>query len=345
MKILGKRRVADVLVSLFFSGAIAGVASAAVTSPAMQASTSVQQNAQQSTATSSSPDTYLGPKKSVFVDVVGAVEAMYGSMRAVGTTNEGLNAMLVDALLRSGAFVVLERVALDDIQLEQDLGKNGSTTAATAAQTGRMLGASAVVRATVTKFEANASGGDLQIGIPFGRLLGGSAGVSDQKAIVEFSLRIIDTSTGQIIATSKATGSANSTSANLTATNHQTGANVGANTFKNTPLGAAAESAINAAVKQIILGMAKLPWSSTVSDFDGGKVYVSAGRAQNLQVGTVLHVYRKGKVLTDPDTGVVLEVLMANVGTIKLQTVNEKVSIANVVSGDPPARGDIVKFE
>lgn len=292
-----------------------------------------------------SQDTYLGPKKTVFVDVVGAVEAMSGSMRAVGTTNEGLNAMLVDALMRSGGFVVLERVALDDIQLEQDLGKNGSTTAATAAQTGRMLGASAVVRATVTKFEANAGGSDLQIGIPFSRLLGGSAGLSDQKAIVEFNLRIIDTSTGQIIATSKASGSANSTSANVTATNNQTGANVGANTFKNTPLGAAAETAIEAAVKQIIAGMAKVAWSSTVSEADEGKVYVSAGRAQNLQVGTVLHVYRKGKVLTDPDTGVVLEILMANVGTIKLMTVNEKISSATVLSGELPARGDIVKFE
>lgn len=309
------------------------------------AATSIGPHAQTNSATNLPQELYLGPKKTVFVDVVGAVEAMYGSMRAVGTTNEGLNAMLVEALLRSGGFVVLERVALDDIQLEQDLGKNGSTTAATAAQSGRMLGASAVVRATVTKFEANAGGSDLRLGIPFGKLLGGSAGVSDQKAIVEFSLRIIDTSTGQIIATSKATGSANSTSTNVTATNNQTGANVGANTFKNTPLGEAAESAINAAVKQIIVGMAKVPWSSTVSDFDEGKVYVSAGRAQNLQVGTVLHVYRKGKVLTDPDTGVVLEVLMTNVGTIKLQTVNEKVSSATVLSGDPPARGDIVKFE
>lgn len=297
------------------------------------------------TTVSPSQEAYVGPKKTVFVDVVGAVEAMYGSMRAVGTTNEGLNAMLVEALMRSGGFVVLERVALDDIQLEQDLGKNGSTTAATAAQSGRMLGASAVVRATVTKFEANAGGSDVRIGIPFGRLLGGSAGVSDQKAIVEFSLRIIDTSTGQIIATSKASGSANSTSANVAATNNQTGANLGANTFKNTPLGEAAESAIQLAVQQIIAGMAKVPWSSTVSDADDGKIYISAGRAQNLQVGTVLQVYRKGKVLTDPETGVVLEVLMTNVATIKLQMVNEKISSATILSGNQPVRGDIVKFE
>lgn len=297
------------------------------------------------TAAEDAPAVYTGPKKTVFVDVVGAVESMYGSMRSAGTTNEGLNAMLVDALLRSGGFVVLERVALDDIQLEQDLGKNGSTTSATAAQTGRMLGANAVVRATVTKFEANAGGSDLRIGIPFGKLLGGSADVSDQKAIIEFSLRIIDTTTGQIIASSKAMGSANSTSTNVSATHQQTGANVGATNFKNTPLGEAAEAAINAAVKQIITGMAKLPWSSTVSEVDEGKIYVSAGRAQNLQAGTVLHVYRKGKVLTDPDTGVVLEVLMANVGTIKLQNVNEKVSSAIVISGEVPARGDIVKFE
>jgi curli biogenesis system outer membrane secretion channel CsgG len=292
-----------------------------------------------------SSDTYLGPKKTVFVDVVAAVEAMYGGNKLVGTTNEGLNAMLVDTLIRSGGFVVVERVALDTIQLEQDLGKGGATTAETAAVSGRMLGASAIVRATVTKFDPAAGGSELQIGIPFSKLLGGSAGVSGQQAIVEFSLRIIDTSTGQVIFTSKAAGTASSSSANVSATNNATGANLGASTFKSTPLGEAAEIAINAAVKQIVQAMAKVPWSTTVAAFDEGKVYLSAGAAQNLKAGTTLHVYRKGKALTDPDTGALLEVLMTSVGTIQIQSVNEKISTASVSSGDKPARGDVVRFE
>ena len=57
-----------------------------------------------------------------------------------------------------------------------------------------------------------------------------------------------------------------------------------------------------------------------------------------------LHVYRKGRILTDPGTGVVLEVLMNRVGTIEVQSASEKTSIATMTSGDPPARGDIVNL-
>jgi hypothetical protein len=163
--------------------------------------------------------------------------------------------------------------------------------------------------------------------------------------MVEFNLRIIDTSTGQIVASSKASGIASSTSANVSAINNNSGANVGTTAFQNTPLGEAAESAIGTAVKQITLGMENVPWSALVVMFDADKVYVSAGAAQNLKAGATLHVYRKGKVLTDPATGVVLETLMSKVGTIQLQSVNNKVSIATVISGDLPARGDLVKFE
>jgi curli biogenesis system outer membrane secretion channel CsgG len=295
-------------------------------------------------AADSAPGAYSGPKKTVFVDVVAAAETMNGGLQAAGTTNEGLNAMLVEALIASDRFIVLERVALGDIQLEQELGKNGATSAATAAVPGRMLGASAIVLATVTKFGAATSGSGVQLGIPFGRLLGAAAGVNGQDSMVEFSLRIIDTSSGQVIAISKASGNASSSNATVSAFNQKSGATASASTFRNTPLGTAAERAIGAAVQQIIRGMEKLPWSASVIAFDDGKVYLSAGAAHNIRPGMTLHVYRKGKVLTDPGTGVVLEVLMTKVGTLQIQSASDKTSIAIMISGEPPARGDIVTF-
>jgi hypothetical protein len=197
----------------------------------------------------------------------------------------------------------------------------------------------------VTKFGSAAGGSGLQIGLPFGRLLGAMAGATSQNAIVEFNLRIIDTSTGQVVATSKASGTASSSSANVSAINNQSGATAAATTFQNTPLGEAAGSAITKAVQQIVLAMGNVPWSASVVAFDDGKVYVSAGAAQNVKAGMALHVYRRGKVLTDPGTGVVLEVLMTSVGTIQIQSASDKTSIAIMTSGDPPARGDIVKLE
>lgn len=288
---------------------------------------------------------YSGPKTSVFVDVVGAAESMYGGPQFAGTTNEGLNAMFVDALVRSGRFVVVERVALGDVQLEQDLARGGSTTAEAAPAQGKMLGASAVVRATVTKFEAAAGGSGIQLGVPFGRFLGAGAGVNERRSIVEFSVRLIDTTTGQVIGTYKASGTASASSTSVSAVNNRSGASVGGSTFQNTPLGEAAEAAINAAVRQITDAMGRVPWSASVVAFDDGKVYVNAGAAQNLKAGTKLRVLRKGKALTDPGTGEVLEVLMTSVGSIEVQSVTEKISIAVLTSGDPPARGDLVRLD
>ena len=293
-------------------------------------------------AAHASPESYAGPKKTVFVDVVGAAETMAAGAQAVGTSNDGLHALLVEALIGSGRFVVVERVALSDIQLEQELARTGATTAESAAAPNRMLGASAIVYATVTKFGAATSGRAVQIGVPLGRWLDAMAGATGQNAIVEFSLRIIDTSTGQVVATSKASGSARSSSANVSAINQLSGANATASTFNNTPLGEAAGVAINAAVKQIVAGMGNVPWSASVIAFDNDKVYVSAGAAQNLKAGMTLNVHRKGKILTDPGTGVVLEVLMERIGSIQIASASDKTSIATITSGDPPARGDIV---
>src|SRR5512141_497676 len=90
-----------------------------------------------------SADAYAGPKKTVFVDVIGAAESMAGGTQFVGTTNDGLNAMLVAALIASGRFVFVWRVALGDLQFDHDLAKNGATSADTSAAPGRMLGARA----------------------------------------------------------------------------------------------------------------------------------------------------------------------------------------------------------
>lgn len=114
--------------------------------------------------------------------------------------------------------------------------------------------------------------------------------------------------------------------------------------FLKTPLGEALQDAIQKSVDKIAIGMAKVPWSAFVIDNDGTNVYITAGADQGIQPGMAFHVYRKGKELVDPSTGVVLDVLTDNVGTIQVANVRDKVSIATVTGGNPPARGDIVKI-
>ena len=262
------------------------------------------------------PAAYDGLKKTVSVDTFQAAEAVGGTVTA-----DGLTAMLVDALAKDGRFVVVERAGIASIQGEQALGTAGVASAETAVKGGQLLGSSAIVRGAVIKYEAAASGGSLGIGgLPMGSLFGSQASLKRQTSEIDISLRLIDTTTGQVISTSTAQGTASANSADATLTSTKTGATFGGSTFANTPIGAAAQDAIVKAVDQIAAGMRNVPWSASVVDASDGKVYVSAGADRNVAPGLVLTAYHKGKVLTDPSTGAVLDVEMNKIGTIPPST-------------------------
>ncbi len=286
------------------------------------------------------PAAYDGLKKTVAVDTFQAPDAFGGAITA-----DGLTAMLTDALVRDGRFVVVERPGLSSVQAEQQLGESGAATAETAAHTGQLIGASAIIRGTVTKYEANAGGSSLGVGgLPIGGILGGRAGVSKQKSLIEISLRLVDTTTGQVVSTSKAHGVAATTSADASLVNPRSGASMDASTFHKTPIGQAGEQAIQQAVEQIAAGMRTVPWSALVIETDGAMVYLNAGADRNVQPGLTLNVFHKGKTLTDPSTGEVLDVEMSKVGAIKVDAVRDKVSTAEVVDGGAPQRGDLLRL-
>ena len=101
--------------------------------------------------------------------------------------------------------------------------------------------------------------------------------------------------------------------------------------------------AIAKAVEQIASGMKSVPWSALVIDTNHAQVFVNAGSERNVQVGMQLNLYRKGAVLTDPATGIVLDVEMEKIGVVQIMEVREKISIAAVVIGEKPTRGNILR--
>lgn len=287
---------------------------------------------------------YDGLKKTVSVDQFLATEAVGGSVTA-----EGMTALLTAALVRDGRFVVVERTGLANILAEQALGLGTGAVAETTAKTGQLIGASIVVRGAVTKYEPAASGGGVALGgLPLGSFLSPfatRAGLTHRTAVMEISLRLIDTTTSQIISTSSAQGSASSTAANVTIVDPGSGASLGGDAFRATPIGQAGEQAIVKAVEQIAAGMKGVPWSALVVDASAGKVYVNAGAERNMQAGMILNAYRKGRVFTDPVTGVVLDVDMQKIGMIRIDGVREKLSTAAVINGESPLRGDLLKLD
>ena len=292
------------------------------------------------TAEEAQPATsYGGLKKTVAVDTFLATEAVGGSVTA-----EGMTALLTAALVKDGRFVVVERTGLASVAAEQALGQ-GAAIAETAAQPRQLIGAAIIVRGAVTKFEPAAGGGGLTVGgFPMGSLFGARAGLKSQSSVMEITLRLIDTTTGQVISTSTAQGSASTTGVDVAAVNPSTGLALGAGAFQASPIGQAGEQAIVKAVEQIAAGMKGVPWSALVVDANDGTIYVNAGADRNVQAGLVLHVYRQGKVFTDPATGVVLDIAMDKIGVIRIDDVREKLSTGAVVSGETPVRGNLLRL-
>lgn len=285
-------------------------------------------------------DPYDGLKKTVAVDPFQAAEAVGGSV-----TSDGLTAMLTDALAKDGRFVVVERPGLAGVQIEQQLGQAGATTGETAAKSNQLIGASAIVRGAVIKYEPAAGGGSIGVaGLPMGSLFGSRATASHKEAVLEISLRLIDTTTGQVISTSTAQGTASSNGVSADVVSTKSGAAFGGELFRTTPIGQAAEDAIKNGVELIAAGMRNVPWSALVVDASD-KIYVNAGSERNVKSGMTLQVYHKGKVLTDPGTGETLDVEMDKIGEVQIDSVRPKVSTAVLRNGAMPARGDLLKLE
>lgn len=281
-----------------------------------------------------------GLKKTIAVDPFGGSELTAGTVSA-----DGLAAMLTDILINDGRFVVVERQALSSVQTEQQLGSGGSARSETAAQSGALTGASLLIKGAITKYNPNAGGGGLSVGgMPSG-VFGAGAGVRTKKTTVSISLRLIDTTTGQVIATVNADGSASGQQADAGLVNNNNGSTIGANAFRETAVGKAVQDAILKAVNQIVLNAGGVPWSGLVVENRGGLIYINAGTNQNVQPGMTFGVYRKGEPLIDPGTGLVLDVSTERLGSIRIDTVREKVSIGQLIDGQEPARGDLLKPE
>src|SRR3974390_3459934 len=126
------------------------------------------------------------------------VSSIFGSDQDVG---KGISDLLVQKLVQDGKYSVIERNALDKILAEQNFSNSDRADAATAAKIGKVLGVDAIIIGSITQFgrddqHTNVGGGGYGLG-KFG--LGG-VGTSKAKAVVGISARMVNTSTGEILA-------------------------------------------------------------------------------------------------------------------------------------------------
>jgi curli biogenesis system outer membrane secretion channel CsgG len=246
--------------------------------------------------------------------------------------------MLESSLFDTERFVVVEREKLADIVAEQDLVASGrAAKASKVAKKGILQPAKYIATGAITAVEDSKSGGDG--GISYGGIsLGGGAG----KASVTIIAKLIDSSTGQMIAKQRITGTAGKASFNVGLSTH--GVSTGFGGFEKTPLAEAAQDCINQAALFFARQIEKMPFDGAVVKVSNGRVIVNRGSETGLSVGRELVMREQGETMTDPDTGAVLgEEPGKDLGVLKVSEVQDKFSTCTVVSGEKnPKTGTVV---
>jgi curli biogenesis system outer membrane secretion channel CsgG len=253
------------------------------------------------------------------------------------TFGNNLRFMLESAMSETGRFVMVERIDLGTVVAEQDLQQSGRAAAAkNVAETGKLRSAKYVATGAVTELSEGTSGDAGGIGFR-GLRVGGSS----SKSAVVVVVKLIDTTTGEVVASKRVRGEAGKSGLSLGVNRHGVGGNL--ESFAKTPLGEAAQDCINEAVKFIAESMQKTDIESMVVAVTKGEVVIGMGENYGIEVGQTLIVRKDGEILQDPDTGAILDRLEGETtGTLEIVRVREKTAYCKLLDGTVPVRGDRV---
>ena len=234
--------------------------------------------------------------------------------------------IMTAALQESGKFIVLgEKDMRGEAMAEQDLANSGRMAGGKKApKTGQMTPAQLLVKGAVTHVQDSTTGGGAGVNV-----MGFRVGGSGDKAEVNITIYVIDSTTGQVKAQSKVVGKAGRKGLNLGYSGSSFGGDVAG--FKKDNVGKATEDAVAQAVQFLEKQLEKIPWEGTVIK-GGDKVTINRGSREGVSVGQVFAV---GAVtsLTDKDTGEVLDTEMKPAGKIEVTSVKEKISYCKVLDG------------
>lgn len=250
-----------------------------------------------------------------------------------GDIGRGMADTLVEALIETDKFVVLERINLEDVVVEQNLD---AVAPANPKVEARLTSAQALIRGVITHAEeVGGEGGGLSVA---GMQIGGH----NRKVVIKVNIRVIDSVTAQVIASKTVEGVARIRSLKLVGrTKKGNSADLGGE--RTLPIGDAADAAVVMAVEEIVNGMERIPWQGTVARVSGSQIFINAGLQENVETGLQLRVFEKGATLIDYETNEDLGSLDEEIGIIEVEQVSPRFAVARILEGQGFAPGNIVR--
>jgi len=282
------------------------------------------------------------------------VMQLYGSNQDIG---KGIADLLVDNLVNSGVYSVIERKQLDKVLAEQNFSNSDRADPATAAKIARVLGVEAIVIGSITQFgrddKSTGVGGGALGGVT-GRFGIGGVKKSQANAVVQITGRMIDTSTAEILASCTAKGESTRKGTSLVGAGGGDGSagggglNMKSSNFGATIIGEATTKAVADLGQQLAAKASSLPTvalsiSGMVADAaPDGTIIINVGSKNGVKVGDTLNVKRHVRDVTDPSTGKVLRSVENPVGTITITEVDETSATGKFSGSGAPQVKDTV---
>ncbi|MBQ5996579.1 MAG: penicillin-binding protein activator LpoB [Bacteroidales bacterium] len=197
--------------------------------------------------------------------------------------------ILSSKLAASGKFILLEREDLDLLVAEAGEGMN-------------KVGADYIILGSITEF---------------GRKTEGQQKVfsSSKTQTVEagVSIRLVEAATGLIIYSDEAKGSAETTA-------RQTLGIGGTAGFDASLSDKAISAALSQLVENIINKCMDKPWKSYILSVEDGTYIISGGASQGIAAGDSFNVYKKGRIVRNPQTGLDIELPGQKTGTVSVKS-------------------------
>ncbi len=297
-----------------------------------------------------------GPKRLVAVmnfdygTVKTVVASIFGTDQDVG---KGITDLMVQKLVQDGKYRVIERAALDKIIAEQNFNNSDRADPSSASKIGRILGVDTIILGSITKFGRD----DKQIGGVGGGHSGWTGAIAgmgkkESKAVVAITARLVNTTTGEILAS--VTGNGESSRSGLMlggggGSGYSGGGgafDMSSSNFSQTILGEAVNKAVADCATQLDNAAGTLPtikatYSGVVADVSGNVIIINIGNRVGVRVGDVIDISRPVRTVKDPTTGKVLKTVTSQLGSATITEVDADSATATYAGAAPAKVGDI----
>jgi len=212
--------------------------------------------------------------------------------------------ILSSRLTQSGKFILLERNDISSVLEELNLSNMSEFN----------IPADYLILGAVTEFGRTTEG-----------KVGALSRTKKQLANATVNIRLVDVKTGQIIYSEEGSAEAFSEVGTVIGIGEQAGYDASLDDK-------AIAGAITKLVSNIIENLMEKPWRSFILDIKDGTILIAGGKSQGITIGETFSVFKKGKIINNPQTGFDIEFPGTYIGDLDVlqtlgKTVNNELSV------------------